>query len=322
MTLYKDELHNKAFELRAVLKHENIELSFDENNFRDYLLTVSISKNGQSCGKLSIYYKPSKNTYSLKKQISNEEISKIVGNIWDVLNGSSTYNAESGIYEAFVDGSYISGVTGYGAVIYLGSERKAEIEGTILDVEFRQFGGELQSVIEVLKWCEANKVSKVRINYDYQGIEKFVTGEWKPKNSLSKDYVDFVRKADIYIEWRHIKSHTGNSKNDEADALAKKAALAASSTTSRRFVNLENKALDFIDFINKNQKYDASYTGAENGELVRIKVKNKETNDSSMVDMIYAKANNFSIRQHKSQMESDIYNLWQEFLFLEDFKIQ
>ena len=116
-------------------------------------------------------------------------------------------------------------MTGYGAVIYLGSELKAQISGTILDVEFRQFGGELRSVIEVLKWCAANKVQKVRINYDYQGIEKFAAGEWKPKNDLSKQYVDFIKNTNINIEWRHIKSHTGNSKNNEADALAKKAAM-------------------------------------------------------------------------------------------------
>lgn len=321
MALYKDELCNKALELRKALLEENIEISFNDDNFRDYLLIISVSKNGQPSGKLSIYYKPSKNTYSVKKQIENEEISKIVDAVWDKLNGSFTYDAKSGIYEAFVDGSYISGVTGYGAVIYLGDERKAEITGTIPDVEFRQFGGELQSVVEVLKWCAVNKVLKVRVNYDYQGIEKFATGEWKPKNDLSKDYVNFIKNTNIHIEWRHIKSHTGNSKNDEADALAKKAAMSTPATTSRRFVNLENEALDFIGFINKNQNFSAQYSGAENGESVKIKIKNKETKESSVIEMIYAKSNSFSIRQSKSALESDVYNLWQEFLFFKDFNV-
>ncbi|MCL2144971.1 MAG: reverse transcriptase-like protein [Endomicrobia bacterium] len=321
MILYKNELHSKAVEFQNALRDANIEAFFGDESFRDYLVIIAISKNGVNFGKVSIYYKPSKNTYSIKKQISNEDISKITDIVWNNLNGSAAYDAESGVYEAFVDGSYISGVTGYAAVIYLGDELKTRIAGTILDVEFRQFGGELQSVIEVFKWCAANKVSKVRINYDYQGIEKFATGEWKAKNSLSKDYVDFIRKTNMHIEWRHIKSHTGNSKNDEADALAKKAASATSATTSRRFVNLENKALDFIDFINKKPKFFAQYVGAENGEMVRIKIKNKKNKDSSTVNMIYAKANNFSIRQPKSPMESDIYNLWQEFLFFEDFNV-
>jgi ribonuclease HI len=321
MTLYKDELHSKASEFRDALKMENIEISFSSGNFRDYLLIASVSKNSLPCGKISLYYKPSKNAYSLKKQIENEDISKTVDRVWDDLNGSSVYGADSGIYEAFVDGSYICGVTGYGAVIYLGSELKAEISGTILDVEFRQFGGELQSVIEVLKWCRANKVSKVRINYDYQGIEKFASGEWKAKNNLSKNYTEFIKNLDIKIEWRHIKSHTGNRKNDEADALAKKAAMSTSASASVRFVNLENKALSFMDFINKNADFSAQYAGAENGETAKIKIRNKETGVSSVIDVIYAKANNFSIRQPKSAIETEIYRLWQEFLLLQDFGI-
>ncbi|MCL1971923.1 MAG: reverse transcriptase-like protein [Endomicrobia bacterium] len=319
MTLYKNELNSKAFEFQNALKNEGIEAFFNDESFRDYLVIAAIRKNGISFGKVSIYYKPSKNTYSVKKQIPDEEISRIVENVWDNINESGTYGAESGIYEAFVDGSYISGVTGYGAVIYLGGELKAEISGTILDVEFRQFGGELQSAIEVLKWCAANKVQKVRINYDYQGIEKFATGKWKPKNNLSKDYVNFIGNIGINIEWRHIKSHTGNSKNDEADALAKKAATATSSTASRRFINLENKALGFIDFINKKTGFTAQYIGAENGEFAKIRVKKAECGEPAVIEIIYAKANNFSIRQPKSASESDVYNLWQEFLLLEDF---
>ncbi|MDR1196158.1 MAG: hypothetical protein LBL00_06765 [Endomicrobium sp.] len=320
MSLYKKELYDKIKKFQNALKSENIELSFDDESFRDYAVVANVSKNEQYCGKFSIYYKPSKNTYSLKKQIESLEIAKTVEDTWNDLNGSGTYNAQSGIYEAFVDGSYISGVTGYGAVIYLGDELKAEIAGTIEDVEFRQFGGELQSVIEVLKWCFTNKASKIRINYDYQGIEKFATGEWKPKNNLSKGYVNYIRNANINIEWRHIRSHTGNLRNDEADTLAKKAALSVSSTTSKRFVNLEKKALDFIDFINKTPKFRSQYISAENGESVKIKIKNEETNDSSIIELIYAKANTFSIKQPKTPLESNIYNLWQDFLFVEDFK--
>ncbi|MCL2390246.1 MAG: reverse transcriptase-like protein, partial [Endomicrobia bacterium] len=164
-------------------------------------------------------------TFSVKKQISNAEIEKEIDAVWDNLNGSEVYGAESGIYEIFVDGSYIGGVTGYGAVIFLGKEVKTELSGTVADTQFRQFGGELRSVIEALKWCEKNGVSKTRINYDYEGIEKFATGRWQPKTGLSKEYVDFIRKTKVEIEWRHIKSHTGNSKNDIADKLAKEAAL-------------------------------------------------------------------------------------------------
>ncbi|MDR2425672.1 MAG: reverse transcriptase-like protein [Endomicrobium sp.] len=320
MPLYKKELTIKVLELHSALRNEKVELFFNDESFRDYMLIAEVSKNGQNYGKLLIYYKPSKNTYSIKKQIKNEKISVIIDNAWNNLNGNSTYDARSGIYEAFVDGSYIAGAAGYGAVIYLGDELKAEITGIILNVEFRQFGGELQSVIEVLKWCFANKVLKVRINYDYQGIEKFATGEWKPKNNLSKEYVSFIKNANINIEWRHIKSHTGNKKNDEADVLAKKAAMSVSSTVSKKFVNLKNKALNFINFINHTSKFYAQYVVSENCEINKIKIKNKETKHSSIIEIIYAKTGSFSIRQPKNPAETEICALWQEFLLTEDFR--
>ena len=206
------------------MKKQNTDIFFDNIFFRDYLARLDVSSKGIFKGKLSLYYKPSKKTYSLKRQIINPEIDFIIESTWNKLNGFETYSSNSGIFEAFVDGSYISGITGYGAVIYLGDEIKAELSGSIADTQFRQFGGELKSVIEALKWCNENNVKKIRINYDYEGIEKFANGSWKAKNSLSMEYTNFLQTVQTEIEWRHIKSHTGNTKNDRADFLAKKAA--------------------------------------------------------------------------------------------------
>ena len=321
MTLYKNELEKKASELQKELLDKDIKVSFDEKSFRDYLVMLDISSNGKAFGKASLYFKPSKNTYSLRFKSDNEAIEKKINSIWDNINGCRVYDAESGIYENFVDGSYISGVTGYGSVIYLGDKLKAKLSGTVIDTEFRQFGGELKSVIETLKWCEKNNITKIRINYDYQGIEKFATGEWKPKNALSKEYAEFVKKAKTDIEWRHIRSHTGNFKNDEADALAKKAAGETSNVPNKRLTVLENKALAFIEFINAKERFVANYAGTENGEYIKIKVADKKSGFSEVIDIIYAKANSMAIRQQKSAIEKDIYDLWQEFLLFEDFNV-
>jgi len=220
-TLFKYELQNKADEFCGALKQQDIIAEYNDKSFRDYLVVLTIPDAKE---KISIYYKPSSNTFSLKKKIQNPNVDKTIDFVWDNLNGAETYSSGSGIYEAFVDGSYINGITGYGAVIYLGDEVKAELSGTIDAPEYRQFGGELKSVVETIKWCKENNVSKIRINYDYEGIEKFISGVWKPKNALSQDYVDIVKNSGLKLEWRHIKSHTGNSKNDLADKLAKNAA--------------------------------------------------------------------------------------------------
>jgi ribonuclease HI len=231
MALCKCELQNKIIELQKEFAALGIDVFFDNSSFRDYSAIVGLSKNFVNFGKLFIYYKPSKKTYSLKKQISDAAFEKIADAVWAKVNGCQNYSQESGIYEAFVDGSFIGGKVGYGALIYLGDDLKAKFSGTLAFTQFRQFGGELKSVVETVNWCRKNKVSKIRINYDYEGIEKFVTGVWKPKNELSQKYLEYVkRNADyIQIEWRHIKSHTGNPKNDEADKLAREAALNAGS---------------------------------------------------------------------------------------------
>jgi ribonuclease HI len=225
MTMCKNDLNNKALELKQALELKNINVSFDNTSFRDYLVTLDINQKGIYKGRLFLYYKPTKQTFSLKKQISNPEIESAIDSTWNKLNGFETYDNQSGIYEAFVDGSYINKTTGYASVIYLGDTIQVELYGTIDNTDFRQFGGELKSVIETLKWCKQNNIEKIRINYDYQGIESFATGEWKAKNELSIEYVDFIRKTSIEIQWRHIKSHTGNIKNDRADMLAKKAII-------------------------------------------------------------------------------------------------
>jgi ribonuclease HI len=208
--------------LQSELKKYNIVSFFNENSFRDYMARLTLVPNGT----LLIYYKPTKNTYSLKKQLQNSKVDNIIDFVWNRINDCEIYPAGSEVYEAFVDGSYISGIVGYGVVIYLGNKIKAELLGTVSSIHFRQFGGELQSVIEAIKWCENNGAKNVRINYDYVGIENFATGKWKARNAFSKKYVDFVLKTKIEIEWRHIKSHTGNKKNDLADYLAKKAITA------------------------------------------------------------------------------------------------
>jgi ribonuclease HI len=227
MTLYRNELQNKIDELQKEFAGFGVDIFFDDSSFRDYLAIVELSKNLAVRGKLFIYYKPSQKTYSLKKQIKDAAFEKVVDAVWSRVNNSEHYSSDSGIYEAFVDGSFIDGKVGWGSVIYLGDALKAKLSGSLAYTEFRQFGGELKSVVEVIRWCKKNKVSKIRINYDYEGIEKFATDVWKPKNELSKKYADYVKKSALQIEWRHIKSHTGNAKNDEADKLAKKAALNA-----------------------------------------------------------------------------------------------
>ncbi|MDR3243467.1 MAG: reverse transcriptase-like protein [Elusimicrobiota bacterium] len=225
MTLYSTELKQKAEEFISILGSLGVKAEFGENSFRDYFVIVKACYNAEGFIKanLNLYFKPSKNSFSLYKKIKDERFDKIVEIAWDKLNNFHIYDAQSGIYEAFVDGSYIEPYAGYGAAIYLENDIKARISGIIKDASSRQIAGEFQAVIETLKWCGENQVKKIRINYDYSGIEKFASGAWKAQNPVVKNYVKQILNSDIEIEWRYVKSHSGNIKNNVADVLAKKA---------------------------------------------------------------------------------------------------
>jgi len=223
MALYTKELTSFGNKFIKMLNDDcNLIATFDDSSFRDYLLQISIKNKLVNLGKINIYYKPSKKSFSLlTSNIKDAEVVENINKCWDKINNFATYSENSGIYEAFVDGSYINGNTGYGAVIFLGNKNIKEFSGNLADTSTRQFGGELYSVMEVLKWCHENNIQKIRINYDYIGIEYFATGKWQPKNPLAQEYKQIVISSKIEILWRKIDSHTGNKKNDIADKLAK-----------------------------------------------------------------------------------------------------
>ena len=222
MTMCKDELKSFGNKFVKILNNNDLIADFDDTCFRDYLLQINIKNKLIKLGKIGVYYKPSKKSYSLTTtNIKDKQTIDIINKCWETANGFKTFTQDSGIYEAFVDGSYIDGKTGYGAAIFLGDEKIQEFSGRLDDTSTRQFGGELFSVTLVLKWCELNNIKKIRINYDYLGIEYFATGKWKPKNSLAQEYVEIVSSCGVDVLWRKIDSHTGNKKNDLADKLAK-----------------------------------------------------------------------------------------------------
>ena len=130
-------------------------------------------------------------------------------------------------FEIYVDGSFINGATGYGAVVLRDGEVVDELSGAVDASEVndtRQVAGELAAVKEALNWCLEHSVKEVSIYYDYLGIEKWATGQWKRNQPLTKEYARFVGACPIRIHWHKVDSHTGNRWNDRADLLAKQGA--------------------------------------------------------------------------------------------------
>ena len=72
-----------------------------------------------------------------------------------------------------------------------------------------------------------NKYPAVEIRYDYEGVEKWVTGVWRAKTPLTSKYAAHMQEAGkkVKISFCKIAAHTGNHYNEEADQLAKSALL-------------------------------------------------------------------------------------------------
>ena len=49
----------------------------------------------------------------------------------------------------------------------------------------RNVAGEMLGAMFAVKWAITNGYSEIELRYDYEGIEKWVTGDWKAKNELA-----------------------------------------------------------------------------------------------------------------------------------------
>lgn len=131
---------------------------------------------------------------------------------------------------AYVDGSYNAKtkVFAYGVVLFF-ENREITLSNACSDptlAEMRNVAGEIKGAITAMQFCIDNHIPKLYIYYDYEGIEKWCSGEWKT-NKLGtieyKKYYDSVKPL-LDVHFIKVKGHSGNRYNDAADLLAKEAA--------------------------------------------------------------------------------------------------
>ena len=131
---------------------------------------------------------------------------------------------------AYVDGSYDSGSHQYsfGAVIMPDADSELEFSRKFENSEnanIRNVAGEIKGSEFAIQYALDQGWNSISIYYDYYGIEKWATGEWKRNLVATKSYFDFCQNAlkKIKINFIKVKGHSGNIYNDKADALARKA---------------------------------------------------------------------------------------------------
>jgi ribonuclease H-related protein len=231
--LYHDKTISRARAFSDYLNQFEFQALIDLDATRDYLAKIDIHAAGLYIGKLGIYYSPKKDAYTLSCQsISVPAYHEVLKEKWyDFLHDRSPAARHRGI-SAYVDGSFINGRIGYGAVLVENNRCIHEIRGSLDDryQAHRQIGGELKAVLEALRWCAKQKIGEIHIYYDYKGIEMWARGKWKAKTELTQKYQAFMIRQYILIHFHKVAAHSGDRWNEYADRLAKEGAMQETKT--------------------------------------------------------------------------------------------
>ena len=144
------------------------------------------------------------------------------------------------LIKIYTDGACVGnpGPGGWAAIILLENEKKELFGGEKLTTNNRM---ELTAAIKGLEYCNAQEGKQLSLKeikiytdsiYLKEGITSWINNweknNWKTADKKNVKNVDLWKKLkDLVkskqIEWRWIKSHSGDTMNDLADKLAKEA---------------------------------------------------------------------------------------------------
>ncbi|WP_239748619.1 viroplasmin family protein [Mammaliicoccus sp. A-M2] len=214
------------------------------------------------------------------------------------------------------DGSYdkVNERYGYGIVLLSndGSDEFFDSGNERSYIESRNVAGEVMGVLEGVKICNDKSYKEVFLYYDYEGLEKWATKEWKTKKAISKYYVEQLEKyKDIKINFIKVKSHTGHHYNDRADELAKYSLMKKGNKTytdGTVYISgvmkeeLSNIIYDLEKDYKSNEEY-FNFSDEEKDFKVRYVV---ESSTSKVVITYYKKNKSLYIQGKQSKLFSEI----------------
>ena len=318
MSKYKHEksLRTRAGRFIRALNSAGIDGAIIDESVREYSIAVSVARDGESFGRAIIYYSPKTDSFSMKTQeLKDKSIAPHLEASW-----TATEEAESPAqYEIYVDGSFINGATGYGAVVLKNGKVVDELSGLVAVSEVndtRQVAGELFAVKEAVNWCDRHSVKEVSIYYDYLGIEKWATRQWKTNQPLTKEYARFLNDCSIKIHWHKVNSHTGNRWNDRADALAKigagsKQAIKGELDTVTELIEHTKAWIEFLMAKGIDARFDRVY----NDQFARVFIQ-RDDKAVGTFDLYNTRKKRMSPYLHDFRNEGlqlEIATLWKEF---------
>ena len=130
---------------------------------------------------------------------------------------------------AYVDGSFSVEYMKYafGCVFLLSDGRIFTQYGNgdnPQSLQHRNVTGEMLGAMYAVKTAILNGFEEIVIYYDYEGIEKWVTGAWKSKTEYTQKYSAAMRDwgKNIKISFVKVPAHSNVKYNELADQMAKK----------------------------------------------------------------------------------------------------
>lgn len=260
----ENEIRKKLKAVNATLEKEGLKLVLDQDKSRDYQAQIQVNENEIKKGQAIIYYSVRKNSFKLR--YLNLEDDTLKAKIDKHFFGS---NHHTGLV-AYVDGSYLNGSTAYGVVLLIDNQVVKELSGILKakDAVYHQIGGELKAALEAMKWALDNGYQALTICYDYAGVKKFATNEWKAENELALFYQEETKRLGLEINWVKIAAHTGDKWNERADVLAKEAAL-NNKLPDMTLPQAEKLGAEFL-LILEEKGFKVENKGLINGQFVRL----------------------------------------------------
>lgn len=137
--------------------------------------------------------------------------------------------------DIYVDGSYNDTIKKYAfGCVFLTSHGEIYTvfgNGDNPDsLKHRNVTGEMLGAMYGVRSAMASGYTDIHVYYDYEGIEKWVTGAWKSKTELTKKYAASMREWGTManISFTKVLAHSKVEYNELADKLAKRGLTEAS----------------------------------------------------------------------------------------------
>ena len=129
---------------------------------------------------------------------------------------------------AYVDGSYEHSLLKYAfGCIFLMPDGQVYVENgsgnNPESAKLRNVTGEMLGSMFAVRWAIKNGFRQIELRYDYEGVEKWVTGAWKSKTELTQKYAQSMQmwSTQIDIKFTKVAAHSNVFFNELADQQAK-----------------------------------------------------------------------------------------------------